>query len=174
MGANRKETIMFIESAEQLLKSCGYTVIRPDPATLTDDELENFVALETVVNREYKRRWREKNRQHINDYQRKYLKEHPQNEISKERRRKATARWRAKHREQIREYARRWSAEHPDAIVKYRKNWEAKNPDYGKQRWAKYKAEQAKRRQEQEERIKRDIEKHKQELEADAMKGSEQ
>lgn len=92
--------------------------------------------------KEYAKKWREKNREHINAYHKEWCKKN-QDHVRKYRKRyqskyqKEYARkWREKNRERINEYHKEWNRRNPDKLREYKeknpgyyKEWAAKNPD---------------------------------------------
>ena len=123
-----------ITSEIRHLESLGYIVKAPrkKPEQMTVEELETIVNTKQKKLREYKRKWRAKNREHIRDYQRQYFKDHPEKFPSAEERRKYLQKWRDEHREEVREYRRQWYRKNADKAKEYQRKWAAKNPDYTK------------------------------------------
>lgn len=146
------------------LEKLGYKVIAPEhkqPEQMTVEELESHIDQAKKRDREYQRRWKSKNREHLREYHRQYMKDHPEirnkSKVSPEKRREYAARWRARHREEIREYQRNYYANNTDRIREHQAKWRAKNPHYEKLRWQRYKNALEKARKEQQARIRRDI-----------------
>ena len=147
------------------LESLGYQVTkvtkRKQPEQMTVEELENHIDQAKKRDREYQRKWKAKNREHLREYHRQYMKDHPEirnkSKVSPEKRREYAARWRARHREEIREYHRNYYANNTDRIREHQAKWRAKNPHYERLRWQRYKNALAKARKEQRARIRREI-----------------
>lgn len=65
---------------------------------------------------EYMRQWRRKNREHVNEYNRRYRKEHPE---LKEWKREYDGKYRQSHREECREASRRYRERNRERIKEY-------------------------------------------------------
>lgn len=67
--------------------------------------------------------WRDANREHLAEYDRRWRAENP--ELA----RAANRRWRAANRERRAENSSRWRAANREHLAEYKRLWEAKNPD---------------------------------------------
>lgn len=125
-----------IKQAIAFLQKYGYTVQKKQPEEMTVEEIVN------IKNRNYEsaKRWRERNKERIAEYQRQYRKEHPEKcKISTEKNREYSRRYRETHREKIREYSRKWYAENKDKVYESKRKWRLANPDYAKKQYWKQK-----------------------------------